>query len=240
MIRFESISDDDPVLAYSPMVRGAVKILDYVAEQGPIGLTPSASFKRYFVTWAAKEFAWPGWTEEDLFRRNKVLNEYDLLPLVVLHELLIHLKIGRHYKKAFRTTKAGQSFIGKPGKLFGILTPFYLFEVNHSYHARIDDELLGNWDVFLNVLNVEAEDGISIDEYAQILYGPRSEDKGKVNLVSHILYSHILRPLCWTGLLSEHKSGHGYLRDRIYLKTPLWKAALKLETDPMVSKAVRH
>lgn len=222
------------------MVRGAVKILDYVAEQGPIGLTPSKSFKRHFVNWAAREFEWPGWTEQELFRINKVLNEYDLLPLVVLHELLIHLKIGRHYKKAFHTTKAGQSFVGKPGKLFGILTSLYIFEVNHSYHTRFDDEPVGNWDIFLNVLNVEAEDGISIDEYAQLLYGPKAEEKRKASLVSHVLYSHVLRPLCWTGFLSEHKSGHGFLRDSIYLKTPLWKAALKLETDSMVEKAVRH
>ena len=131
MIRFESISDDDPVLACSPMVRGAVKILDYITENGPIGLTPSKNFKRYFVNWAAKEFDWPDCTEEDLFRLNKVLNEYDFPPLGLLHDLLILLKIGRHYRNAFHTTKAGKELVGKPGTLFGILTPFYLFEINH-------------------------------------------------------------------------------------------------------------
>jgi len=145
-IRFESISDDDHVLAHSPMVKGAAKILDYVADQGPIGLTESKGFKRHFVNWAAREFAWPDWTEEDLFRRNKVLNEYDLLPLVVLHDILIQLKIGRHYKNAFHVTKAGQQLIGRPGALFGILTPFYLFEANYSFHTRLGGELLGSWD----------------------------------------------------------------------------------------------
>lgn len=240
MIRFLSISDDDPVLAHSPMVKGAMNILEYVAEQGPIDLTLSKGFKRYFVHWAAKEFFWPGMTEEDLFRVNKVLNEYDFPPLVELHDLLIHLKIGRHYRKAFHVTKAGQGLVGRPGKLFGILTPFYLFEINHSFDSRFPDGLPGNWDIFLNVLNVEAEDGISPDEYAQILYGPKSDDEGTHRPVVSSLYSQVLLPLCWTGLLSEHRSDRGYLSDRVYIKTPLWKAALQLETDSMVSRAVRH
>jgi len=240
MIRFESISDDDPVLAHSPMVRGAVKVLDYVTENGPIGLTESKGLKRHFVHWAAREFGWPGMTEEILFAVNKVLNEYDYPPLVMLHDLLIHLKIARHYKKAFHITKAGQALVGKPGKLFGILTPYYLFEVNHSSLARLGGELLGSWDLFLNVLNVEAEDGITADEYTWTLFDQKSEEEEKVRLIPHIVYSQVLRPLCWAGLLSEYKSGRGNLKDRVYIKTPLWKAALKLETDAMVSKAVRH
>lgn len=239
MIRFESITDDDPVLAHSPMVRGTVKILDYVAKNGPIGLTPSKSFKRYFVNWAAKEFAWPDFMEEDLFRLNKVLNEYDFPPLGELHDLLIYLKIGRHYRNAFHVTKAGLELVGRLGTLFGILTPFCLIEINHSSCGRFDDELIGNWDIFLNVLNVEAEDGISADEFARTLYGPKP-DEGTFDHIPLTLFSQVLRPLVWTGLLSEHKSGQGFVSDRAYLKTPLWKAALKLETDAMVSRAVRH
>jgi hypothetical protein len=219
MIQFKTIADDDPVLAHSPIVKGATKVLEYVAEDGPIGLTESKGFKRHFVHWAAREFAWPGMTEEVLFAVNKVLNEYDFPPLAVLHDLLVHLKIGRHYRKAFRVSKAGQKLVGRPGKLFGILTPFYLFEVNHSYYSRFDDELLGNWDIFLNILNVEAEDAVSADEIARILYGPKSNDEGPHRLVSSTLYSHLLRPLCWTGLLSEHSSGQGSLSNRIYIKT---------------------
>lgn len=238
MIRFQPISDDDPVLAHSPMLRGAVKTLDYVTEHGSIGLTPSKNFKRYFVNWAVKEFEWPGCTEGDLFRVNKVLNEYDFPPLALLHDLLIHLKMGRHYRNAFRITKAGQELVGRSGKLFGILTPFYVFEVNHS--SRTSEKLLGNWDIFLNVLNVEAEDGISVDELRRVLYGPRPSNQQGIDIVTLDLFEQVFRPLSWTGLLSEHRSGHDFLRDRLYIKTPLWKAALKLETDPMVSKAVRH
>ncbi len=50
---------DDPALAHSPMVRAIGKIFAYIAENGPIGLTPSMAFKRVFVHWAAAEFGWP-------------------------------------------------------------------------------------------------------------------------------------------------------------------------------------
>ena len=40
-----------------------------------------------FVHWAAAEFDWPGHTEADLFAVNKVLNEPDFAPLMVLHDL---------------------------------------------------------------------------------------------------------------------------------------------------------
>ena len=42
---------------------------------------------------------------DELFRVNKVLNEYDFVPLELLHFLLIERKLGRHYKGAFKLTK---------------------------------------------------------------------------------------------------------------------------------------
>jgi hypothetical protein len=33
-----------------------------------------------FVHWAAREFDWPGYTEDDLFDINKVQNEIDFGP----------------------------------------------------------------------------------------------------------------------------------------------------------------
>ena len=55
------------------------------------------------------------------------------------------------------------------------------------------------------------------------------------------LYIQVLRPLCWTGLLQEIRA-NGLLRTResMFMKTLLWKAALRLETDGMVSGAIRH
>ncbi len=239
MIEFLPIDDNDPVLAHSPMVRAIEATFAYIKENGPIGLTPSKAFKRVFVHWAAAHFDWPGYSEEELFSINKVLNKIDYPPLIYIHEMLTALKIGRHYKNSFRLTKAGQSLAGHPGKLFGIVTPFYLFECNHDAFARRPEPQLGNWDVFLNVLNVEAENGTTGGKIRQVLYG----DPDPADLYDHImssLYLQILRPLCWAGLLSEQRKLGTNFKDIMFTKTPLWHSALKLDTDSMVKRATRH
>ena len=241
MIEFRQIEDANPALAHSPMVRALEKTFSYIAEHGGIGLTPSKAFKRVFVHWAAREFHWPGYTEEDLFAINKVLNEIDFGPLMDLHDVMIALKIGRHYKGQFKLTKAGQGLVRHPGRIFGIVTPFYLFEVNHAGFSRFDDEpILGNWDVFLNVLNVETEDGATGADLRRVLFGEPNPAGGFDDVLSR-LYIQVLRPLCWTGLLEENRAkGLHRTRDSMFTKTPLWKAALRLETDGTAKKAARH
>ncbi|SIT11611.1 hypothetical protein SAMN05421759_11747 [Roseivivax lentus] len=241
MIEFHKIDDTNPALAHSPMVRALEKTFAYMAEHGGIGLTPSKAFKRVFVHWAAREFDWPDHTEEDLFAVNKVLNEIDFGPLMDLHDVLIALKIGRHYKGQFKLTKAGQGLVGHAGGIFGIVTPFYLFEVNHARFSRFDDEpILGNWDVFLNVLNVETEDGATGADLRQVLFGEPDPTGGFDNVLSS-LHIQVLRPLCWTGLLHmDRAKGFRSTEQSVFTKTPLWPAALRLETDCMVNGVPRQ
>ena len=243
MIEFRSLADDEPSLSYSPLLRGFLKTFAYVAEHGGIGLTASKGFKRNFVHWAAREFNWPGHTEADLFAVNKVLNEQDFMPLSDIHFLLTTLKMGRHYKGQFKLTKAGTEVSRHPGQLFGIITPFYLFEVNHTGYTRFSDgPLLGNWDMFLNILNVEAEDGITGADLRQTLYGPPDHSPlPRYDDVLGSLYLNILRPLCWVGLLHMNRvKGFQSTERSVFTKTPLWRAALKLETDALVKPATRH
>jgi hypothetical protein len=139
MIQLKPTPDDLGILDQSHIFRGARLILGYVAEHGPIPLTPSKAFKRVFVNWAAEAFSWPHWTVEDLYRVNKVLDERDFGPLEVLHHLLIDLKLGRHYKGTFRITKLGQDLLSRPAMLFETIVPFFLFNVNHAYYSRSED-----------------------------------------------------------------------------------------------------
>jgi hypothetical protein len=161
MIRLNPLPNEVAILDQSHVFRGARLILGYVAEHGPIPLTPSKAFKRMFVNWAAEAFVWPHWTVADLYSVNKVLNEYDFGPLEVLYHLLIDLKLGRHYKGTFRRTKVGQGLVKKPKDLFEILVPFFLFNVNHGYYSRFEHEPFRDWGAGLNVLNIEAENGVS-------------------------------------------------------------------------------
>lgn len=240
MIAFREVDDADPALLHSPMLRAVEKTFAYVAEHGGIALTPSKAFKRSFVHWAAAQFEWPGYSEADLFAVNKVLNEIDFGPLMDLHDLMIALKIGRHYKGEFKLTKAGRSVVGHPGRLFGIITPFYLFEVDHLRFSRREARPLGNWHIFFNVLNVEAEDGATGGEIRRALYGEPDDNRLFDEALSS-LYVQVLRPLCWTGLLHENRSdGWSRTERSVFTKTPLWRAALRLATDDKVRPRTRH
>jgi hypothetical protein len=243
LIEFRQIDDTDPALTHSPMVRALGKTFAYVAERGGIGLTPSKAFKRVFVHWAAAEFDWPGHTEADLFAVNKVLNEPDFMPLMMLHDLMIAMKLGRHYKGAFRLTKAGQALVGHRGQIFDTVVPVFLFRVDHASSSRFDAEpVLGNWDIFLNVLNVETEDGATGAHLRRVLYGePETGPVPRYDQVMGDLYIQVLRPLCWAGLLHKQPGAVSYrMEDALFVKTPLWRAALRLDTDGAVRGATRH
>ena len=102
------------------------------------------------------------------------------------------------------------------------------------------DPLIGNWDVFLSVLNVEAKIGISTARLRSILYG--SPDAGDVfNRTEHMLESQLLKPLCWIGVLTALEADpREHVTQRTYFKTPLWGAALVFPNDPQVEQPTRH
>jgi hypothetical protein len=55
------------------------------------------------------------------------------------------------------------------------------------------------------------------------------------------LYIQVLRPLCWAGLLQQERGKASYrFEEAVFMKTPLWRAALRLETDRLVRKQIRH
>ena len=237
---FLDFADTHPALAQSPMIRGLEHTFAYIAENGTIGLTPSGAFKRVFVQWAAEAFDWPGHRPTDLYAVNKVLNEWDFFPLAELHDIMLALKIGRHFKGEFRLTPFGKTFVGQPGRLFGLVAPFYLFRVDHARNSRLKEErLFGSWEIFLNVINVEAEDGISAERLREVLYGP-SDPGPRYDPIAGQLYVEVLRPLCWLGLLQVVGEERMASRDNIYAKTPLWHAALQLDTDDSLRPIVKH
>lgn len=236
MINFRPIDDADPALAHSPLLRAALLTFNYIAEAGPIGLTPAKALKRYFVHWAATAFEWPGYTAEDLFKMNKVLNEADFPPLVILHDVLLGAKLVRHYKGAMHVTKRGQELHTHPGALWEALTHHLLNVLDHSPYTRHGDRLDGDWSLFLNLLNVEAQTGMPENRFVSIVFG--SDDP--FFRFRSMAYVHILRPLCWAGLLSEHRYGSPYPSERMYLKTPLWPVALSLSNDSKLSGPILH
>ena len=239
MIEFRVLPNDNGVMAHSPLLRAAQLTLQYTQDHGSIPLTPSKAFKRVFVHWAAEHFDWPNMGYDDLFSVNKVLNEYDFPPLELVHFLLIELKLARHYKGQFKITKRGLELLANPSQLLNTLLPFYIFNIDHSAYSRSGEQALGTWDVWFNVLNVEAENTATELELYEVFYGKLS-DAPMAWRATSAFYSCVLRPMRWAGLLLEHKDQGSKRSEAVYLKTPLWPAWLQLDTDDIVELAQRH
>src|SRR5690606_28458673 len=157
--------------------------------------------------------------------------------------LMIAMKLGRHYKGQFKLTKVVQTLVGHPSRIFGTVVPFFLFRIYHASFSRFNDEpILGSWDVFLNVLNVETEDGATGAHLRRVLFGePEAAPYPRYDDVMAQLYIQVLRPLCWSGLLQQAQGKRSYhMEEAIFMKTPLWRAAVRLETDKMLRKVTWH
>jgi hypothetical protein len=146
---------------------------------------------------------------------------------------MLALKLGRHFKGAFRLTPFGKTLAGHPCRVFGLVAPFYLFRVDHARHVRVQAErLYGNWDIFLNAINREAKDSISAERLREALYGP-PEPGNHYDPIGGKLHTEVLRPLCWLGLLEIIGEERIPLGRSSFAKTRLWHAALRLDTDEL-------
>lgn len=227
MIEFHAPAADAPELALSPLHRAAMLTLRYLIETGPIGLTPNKALKRSFVTWAADAFNWPGYTTDDLYALNKVLNEHDFPPLVVLHDLLLAAKLARHRKGFLHITKFGKDLLAHPGSLWIALAQHLLLAAGH------DDMLDVEWVSVLSAVNIEAHEGMTDKQFCARLMGAEDGDYRFKSLV----YVHVLRPLCWLGLLQESRQNRS---ERLFTKTALWPLALAFEDGPALAPVTTH
>ncbi len=138
-----------------------------------------------------------------MFRYNKVINEYEFPPLEVLHYLLISLRLGRHYKGEFKLTKRGTELARAPGKLFAELVPFFVLHIDHSSYARLNERPFGKWDVWMNVINVEANHGTTERALFAVFYGEEHDWDNAGWREMAAFSSCVLRPLEWAGLLVQ-------------------------------------
>ncbi len=156
MIAFREIGNDDPILALSPLVR-ALDFLrgEFSADNRGIPLTATMALKPNLIARAVTEIEWPDWMEEDVYRRIKVAREEHHDPLWVLHYELINLRFARHYQRHLALTRAGRPIMESRFRSFHFLTKHFMLGSRRFQFGR--DRLMGNWDIWLNVLNVEAE-----------------------------------------------------------------------------------
>lgn len=241
MIAFHIPHSTAAELDLCPLLRAAHLTLEYAIENDGIELTKTAAFKRVFVHWAAEHFRWPHMGYDELFRYNKVLNEYEFPPLEVTHYLLKATKLGRHYRGRFRATKQGAALANDRAQLFGELIPYYLFRIDHSSYSRFGEHAVGNWDSWLNVINVEADHGVDERDLFKSIYGYETSWGDGTWREAAAFTSGVLKPLEWAGFLDHitSKDAEGHTQ-RHYVKTNLWRSTLKLDTDRQLVSVQRH
>lgn len=234
MIEFRVLADNHPDLAYAPFLRAALLTLQYTEKHGAIGLTKTNAFKRVFVHWAIEHFDWPESGKEEMFRYSKVVNEFEFPPLEMLHYVLISMRLGRHYKHEFKLTKRGKEIAQTPALLFAELIPYFLFKIDHAAYARHSQAPFGKWDVWMNVINVEADEGITEKTLFGVFYseGPDWDNDGWCEMAA--FSSCVLRPLEWAGLLVQSVEKQDGKTLRHIFKTPLWRSCLDLDTNDML------
>lgn len=151
-----NLQGDVDIAALSPLLRGMLLSVAYADGEGGIGLTATGAMNRKFVHWAAVHFLWPGFTAEDLYSMNKVLNESDMPPLWVVRDMARHLKLLRRKKDVLLPTRRGREFLVNPQAIFDLVATDYLYSYVHA--TEREEEVRARlrwWRMFLNLLNIK-------------------------------------------------------------------------------------
>ncbi len=129
----------------------------------------------------------------------------------------------------------GQSWLAQaPGRLFAELIPFFVLNLDHAAYARFEGRPFGKWDVWMNVINVEADHGTTERVLFAAFYG-QEHDRDNAGWREMAAFSScVLHPLEWAGLLAQTREERVGRHVHHVFKTPLWRSALKLDTDDML------
>lgn len=133
-----------------------------------------------------------------------------------------------------RGTTGGQV---TPAQLFAELIPFFILKIDHSSYARFEDRPLGKWDVWMNVINVEADHGTTERALFAVFYGQEHDWDNAGWREMAAFSSCVLRPLEWAGLTTETREVIQGRAVHHVFKTPLWRSVLKSDTDRMLEPA---
>ena len=233
-VKFYLRPGHDLVVASAPMLRAFQTVAAYQVEHGEIGLTKSGAWNRHCIDWVVRRMDFPNWTAEKLYSVNKVLDEYDVPPLEYLRVLLTSLRLGRKMGGGWRLTKPGMALVADPETAYATIAPAFLFRFDHSEGRRSGEAPAGNWSLWLHAINLMSQDGFTLPDLANLLYGPSAG--GGWRGPAGGLFSAVAMPLEWVGLLV--RASGGGIDEMGWCKTPLWEAALEFQRQTIATNVV--
>ena len=208
---------------HSPLTRALHLTLKACLDEDGLELTQTGRLKRKYVDPLVRSFDWPHYNIEEFYAVSKVMNADDFPPLNLVHELLRHNKLVRHYKHSMRLTKTGQNLYEDIQALYKLVIPSYLFDVDHIAFSRMNEAPLGHWDIWINVLHHAADSPARLDKLYAELYGPADNMNAlETQKTLYGFYNGVIEPLILSGLLQENRAANDGVEARLISKTPLW------------------
>ena len=210
---------------HSPLTRALHLTLKTCLDEDGLELTQMGRLKRKYVDPLVRSFDWPHYNIEEFYAVSKVMNADDFPPLILVHELLRHHKLVRHYKHSMRLTKTGQNIYDDIHALYKLVIPSYLFELNHMAFSRMKEAPLGNWEIWINVLHCYADRPAKLDKLYAELYGPVDNMNAlETQKAIYCFYNGVIEPLILSGLLQDNRAANDGVEARLISKTSLWLA----------------
>ena len=208
---------------HSPLTRALHLTLKACLDEDGLELTQTGRLKRKYVDPLVRSFDWPHYNIEEFYAVSKVMNADDFPPLNLVHELLRHHKLVRHYKHSMRLTKTGQNLYEDIQALYKFVIPSYLFDVDHIAFSRMNEAPLGHWDIWINVLHHAADRPARLDKLYAELYGPTDNMNAlETQKALYGFYNGVIEPLILSGLLQDNRAANDGIEARLISKTPIW------------------
>lgn len=212
VIRFATnLSLDD--LTGSPHLVNARLFLAALDEEKKVKATTAGNLNRKFVGQMIECFTFRDGYKEDIYRYNKVKNEWDISPLHTIRIVCEFAGLIKKQKDYFSITKKGQKLLSdeRANELFLLLFKTHFLKFNLAYlDCAIDNEPLQNT-IAYSFLKVKQhhQDWLSSDEAAPFLLIPAAYE---ISLSTGFdwypemhAFSRILRPLEAFGLLDSRE-----------------------------------
>ena len=233
-------------LTGSLMCKNGMKLLQYSQDIGGITLTKAGFFNRKCVTWAAEEFQWPGYRPEKLYRVNKVLNEEDVLPLTIMHDLLEAAKLLRHIKGKAVLSKKGRELLQNHSVFQAILFETWFTRFDFNTQPRIlspEFEQFVDYRHFFGLVANRTSNWTTLEEFAGWCL-PMDWIEHKRIAPAHdawiFLCIRLIRPLQWLGLIEVTRDNLRNPIERQELKrTQLFDHFLKFSNTNLESTHTR-
>ncbi len=117
---------------------------------------------------------------------------------------------------------------------------YVLFEDPHRLFMRQEYGVFGNWDVWLNVMNVEIDQGATEQKLFSVFYDQHADWDNANWRELAAFFSCVIGPLQWVGLIGGQEADDLGRQAHHYFKTLLWRSALMLDLDDTLKPMQPH